>query len=78
MGKNLTSGRRLTLTNTSLSSLPIYTMGMYKLQEEIRQQLDSIRAFFFARGSPTNNQQHSLLSQASLGRLEMKPKGDKK
>lgn len=50
MGKNLTSGRRLTLTNTSLSSLPIYTMGMYKLQEEIRQQLDSIRAIFFGKG----------------------------
>jgi len=50
MGKNLTSGRRVTLTNTSLSSLPIYTMGMYKVQEEICQQLDSIRAIFFGKG----------------------------
>jgi hypothetical protein len=37
-GKNMTSGRgRLILTNSSLSSLPIYTMGFYLLQEGIHQ-----------------------------------------
>ena len=35
-GKNMTLlGGRLILTNTSLSSLPIYIMGMYRLEEGI-------------------------------------------
>jgi hypothetical protein len=50
-GKNMTSGGRLILTNTSLTSLPIYTMGMYNLKEGVHQQMDTIRAkFFMARG----------------------------
>lgn len=49
-GNNLTSGGRLVLTNSSLSSVPIYTMGMYLLQDSIHQQMDSIRANFFWRG----------------------------
>lgn len=30
-GKNLTSGGRLILTNSCLSSLPTYTMGFYRI-----------------------------------------------
>lgn len=50
-GKNLTSGGRLILSNSSLSSLPIYIMGMYRLQEGIHQEMDSIRGKFFWQGA---------------------------
>lgn len=36
--KNMTLGGRLILTNTSLSNLPIYRMGMYKLKEGVHQK----------------------------------------
>lgn len=50
-GKNMTSGGRLILTNTSLSNLPIFRMGMYKLKEGVHQQMDSIRTKFFGQGA---------------------------
>lgn len=59
-GRNLTSGGRLILTNTSLSSLPIYTMGIYRLQEGIHQQMDSIRANFFWQGATNNFKYHMV------------------
>lgn len=59
-GKNLTSGGRLTLTNTSLSSLPIYMMGVYLLQEGIHQQMDTIRSQFFLRGDPSQFKYHMV------------------
>jgi hypothetical protein len=43
-GKHLTSGGRLNLTNTSLSSMPIYWMSMYLLHVETQQQMDTIRS----------------------------------
>jgi hypothetical protein len=46
-GKNLTSGGRLTLTNMSLSSIPIYTMSMFQLYEGTHHQMDTIRSKFF-------------------------------
>lgn len=57
-GKTLTSGGRLILTNTSLSSLPIYTMGVYRLQEGVHQQMDSIRANFFWQGTSEKFKYH--------------------
>jgi hypothetical protein len=44
---NLTSGKDLTLNNTSLSSMPIYMMGMFLLYEGIHQQMDTVRSSFF-------------------------------
>ena len=46
-GKNLSSGGRLILSNSSLSSIPIYTMGMFLLGEETHSKMDSLRAKFF-------------------------------
>ena len=46
-GKHMSYGGRLILTNTSLSSLPVYTMGMYLLQDTIHKNMDSIRGRFF-------------------------------
>jgi hypothetical protein len=45
-GKHLTSGGRLILTNSSLSSMPTYMMSMYLLQEGVHQQMDTVRAKF--------------------------------
>lgn len=36
-GKNLTSGGRLILTNSSLSNMPIYPMGIYLLHEGVHR-----------------------------------------
>jgi hypothetical protein len=38
---------RLVLTNTSLSSLPVYMMSMFLLHESTHHQMDTIRAKFF-------------------------------
>ena len=46
-GRLLSSGGRLVLVNSSLSSIPTYTMGFYNLSEETHKTMDSIRARFF-------------------------------
>jgi hypothetical protein len=54
-GKNLTSTGRLILTNTSLSSMPIYMMRMFHLYEGNHHQMDTIRSKFFWGGVMKNN-----------------------
>jgi hypothetical protein len=46
-GKHLTSGGRLVLTNSSLSSMPIYMMSMYMLHEGVHSLMDTVRSRFF-------------------------------
>ena len=46
-GKHLSSGGRLILTNSSLSSMPTYLMGMFKLQKGVHKKMDTIRSQFF-------------------------------
>jgi hypothetical protein len=46
-GRHLTSGGGVILTNTSLSSMPIYMMGVYLLHESTHQQMDTIISKFF-------------------------------
>jgi hypothetical protein len=43
----LTSGRKAVLIQSCLSSIPNYTMGIYMLQDEIHQKMDSARANLF-------------------------------
>jgi hypothetical protein len=50
-GKHLSFGGRLILTNSCLSSLPIYTMGFYLLPNKIHKKMSSIRANFFWQGA---------------------------
>jgi hypothetical protein len=50
-GRNLTSGGCLMLTNTSLSSISTYLMGMFFLHDGVHTQMDIIRAKFFWRGA---------------------------
>lgn len=46
----LTSGGKAILIQSCLSSIPNYTMGVYMLQEEIHQKMDSVRSNFFWHG----------------------------
>jgi hypothetical protein len=50
-GKFLTSGGRQILTNTCLSSIPLYCMGFYWLQDGVHKQMDNIRAIFVWQGT---------------------------
>lgn len=56
----MSSGGKLLLTNSSLSSLPMYVMamGMYSLKEGLHQQLDSIRSRFFWQGASDKFKYH--------------------
>jgi len=46
-GRNLSLGGRLVLTNSCLSSLPMYTMGFYLLPKSVHLEMDQIRSNFF-------------------------------
>jgi hypothetical protein len=46
-GKFMSSGRRPILTNSSLSSLPTFTMGFYLLPKGTHKRMDQHRARFF-------------------------------
>jgi hypothetical protein len=43
----LSSGGKSILIESSLSSLPNYTMGVYLLPEEVHHKMDSARAKFY-------------------------------
>jgi hypothetical protein len=50
-GKHMSSGARLILSNSCLTSLPMYTMGFYLLPDECHKKMNSIRSRFFWRGA---------------------------
>jgi hypothetical protein len=43
----LSSGGKMILVESCLSSILIYSMGIYRLQDEIHQKMDTARANFF-------------------------------
>ena len=45
-GKNLSTGGRLTLINSDLSSLPMYMMSFFEIPKEVRKKLDYFRSRF--------------------------------
>lgn len=49
--KFMTSGGKLILTNSCLSSLPMYVMGFYFLPKGIHSKMDTLRSRFFWRGA---------------------------
>ena len=57
-GKYLSSGGRLVLTNSCLSSLPIFTMGFYLLPKGFHQYMDSVRGNFFWKGTKEDFRYH--------------------
>jgi hypothetical protein len=46
-GLHLSSGGKSILMESSLSSLPMYTMGIYLLPEKVHHKIDSARARFY-------------------------------
>lgn len=56
----LSSGGRLILVNSSLSSLSTYTMGFYRFNEEAHKHMDTIRSRFFWRGANGKFKYHMM------------------
>jgi hypothetical protein len=53
LGKFLSSGRRLILSNSCLASLPMFAMGLFLLQDGVHAKFDKHRAKFFWEGTDT-------------------------
>ena len=58
--KLLSSGGRLVLTNSVLSSMPTYMMGIYNIQEGVYAQMDTIRSQFFWSGDCNKFKYHMV------------------
>ena len=54
----MSSAARLILTNSSLSSLPIFTMGMFLLADGVHARVDTPRSRFFWEGARTKRKYH--------------------
>jgi len=57
-GKHLSSRGRLILTNSSLTSLPMYMMGFYLLPKGIHDEMDKYRSNFFWQGASDDFKYH--------------------
>lgn len=57
-GKFLTSEGRQILTNSCLSSIPLYCMGFYLLKDGVHGRMDSIRAKFLLQGAEEKFRYH--------------------
>lgn len=57
-GKHLSSGGRLILTDSCLSSLPTYIMGFYRIPAGGHDKMNSIRSNFFWKGAEDNFKYH--------------------
>ena len=76
----LSSGGKATLINSCLSSIPMYTMGVYQLYEGNFQALDKVRSRFFWQGTNKKRKYHMVKWEAlarpkewgGLGFLEVK------
>lgn len=60
----LSSGGKSTLIDACLSSVPMYTMGVYQLYEGNFQMLDSIRSRFFWQGTGKKRKYHMVKWEA--------------
>ena len=57
-GKHLTSEGRQILTNSCLSTIPIYCMGFYWLTDGCHKKMDSIRSTFLWQGAEVKFRYH--------------------
>lgn len=57
-GGHLTSGGKQILTNSCLSSIALYCMGFYNLQDSVHKQMHSIRAKFLWQGAKEKFRYH--------------------
>nr|XP_051208064.1 uncharacterized protein LOC127323999 [Lolium perenne] len=58
VGRLLTSGGRLILSNSCLDNLPIYAMGLFLLHDGIHARFDSHRSKFFWEGAGPKRKYH--------------------
>jgi len=58
--ETLSSGGKAVLLNSCLSSIPMYTMGVYILYEGNYQALDSVRKKFFWQGTNKKRKYHMV------------------
>jgi hypothetical protein len=63
-GKLMSSGARLILSNSCLSSLPTYIMGFYMLPKGTHKVMDGIRSRFYWRGAGADFKYHMINWQA--------------
>jgi hypothetical protein len=66
---SLSSGGKMILLESCISSIPYYTMGIYLLQKEIHQKMDSIRGNFFCHG-PNLKKKYHLVKWDTLATLK--------
>lgn len=59
-GKFLSKAARLVLTNSSLSSFPMFAMGLFLLAEGVHAKFDTPRAKFFWEGTSPNRKYHMV------------------
>ena len=57
-GGSLSLGGRLTLLNSCLTGIPIYSMSMYRLPKTVIKKIDIIRKRFFWQGSGMKKKYH--------------------
>jgi hypothetical protein len=57
-GVGLSSGGKMILTESCLSSIPTYTMGVYHLQEEIHHKMDTARSNLLWHGPHQKRKYH--------------------
>ena len=60
----MSSGARLILTNTSLSSLPMFAMGLFLLADGVHSKFDTPRSRFFWEGAGPKRKYHMVKWQA--------------
>ena len=60
----LSSGGRSSLIDSCLSSVPLYTMGVYQLYEGNFQKVDAIRARFYWQGTSKKRKYHMVKWEA--------------
>jgi hypothetical protein len=68
--KHMSSGERLILSNSCLSSLPTYTIGFYLLPLGIYRKMDSVKSRFFWNGADGDFKYHMIRSDAMCRPME--------
>jgi hypothetical protein len=58
VGRLMSSGGRLILSNSCLDNLPIYAMGLFLLHDGIHARFDSLRSKFFWEGAGPKRKYH--------------------
>lgn len=57
----LSLGGKLTLVNSVISSIPLYTLSVYKIPITILNKIDKLRRQFLWQGSDTSKRKYILM-----------------